>query len=418
MRALQQKLSNGDWSFLRGSLVVSGGLMVARALGLAYGLVLARGLNPEGYGYIQYGITLANIMAILTIPFGQHVMAKYIASNTENKPQLAHHLNIMFVMQFALFVLTLLIGIPYLSAIGHLDIGYIVVFIGISVFYTYYGLARGFLSNERLVLTFLGSNVIQIIITVIVYLLIGTDSTLPALLIYGLSYFPMLIGVTLFWPLPIQFKIELPTRAEVIALLKFSAPIWVGQLFYLLFTSLDLLLLERFATTHEVGVYSLTKQLSMIFILNSMGTSTVLMPRIAKAPRAEQRKMVINAFTSYAGLSLVVFVPFVLLYNVAARLVGSAEYVIGAEVYAVVALGMIMQGAQSISEAILMGRGKTAESTLCRFIGVVTAVILGLMLVPAYGMIGAAVAFFVAATLAQAAFLIMILQLRGQPVEA
>ncbi|MBX3083497.1 MAG: oligosaccharide flippase family protein [Anaerolineae bacterium] len=418
IRALQQRLINGDWSFLRGSVVVSGGLMVARALGLAYGLVLAHGLKPEGYGYVQYGIALANIMAIVTIPFGQHVMAKYIATHIDNKPVVARYLNIMFIMQIALFLLTLFVSVPILSVANRLDIGYIVVFIGISAFYTYYGLARGFMSNERLVATFLGSNVIQIVVTIIVYLMIGTTSTLPALLIYGLSYFPMLIGVTLAWPLPIHFKIELPTRAEIIALLKFSAPVWIGQLFYLLFTTLDLLLLEQYASQNDVGVYSLAKQLSMIFILNSMGISTVLMPRIARSPREKQRQMVINAFTGYAGLSLAVFVPFVLLYNIAARLVGSAEYAVGPEVYAVVALGVIMQGAQSISEAILMGRGKTAESTFCRFVGVTAAVILGLVLVPSYGMVGAAVAFLAAATLAQILFMIMILRLRGQPVEA
>jgi O-antigen/teichoic acid export membrane protein len=258
------------------------------------------------------------------------------------------------------------------------------------------------------------------VLTVIVYLMIGSDSTLPALLIYGLSYFPMLIAVTLWWPLPIRIRPEVPSRAEVSELARFSFPVVLGQIFYILFTSLDVLYLERFTNEASVGVYALAKQLGMIFILNSMGISTVLMPRIAKAHSDQHRKLTINAFVSYGLLSVVVFVPFVLLYTTAAQIVGGAEYVvgIGPEVYAVIAVGLILQGGHSVSEAILMGRSKTSEASLCRFIGMAMMAVSGWLLVPIYGMAGAALAFALGGLLSQAAFFFMILRLRGTAHDA
>ena len=74
---------NLDWDFIRGSAALSVGMAVARVLGLAFSLLLAASFSPDDYGIFQYGLMLGLIFCIGTHPFGQHVIARFIAKHSD-----------------------------------------------------------------------------------------------------------------------------------------------------------------------------------------------------------------------------------------------------------------------------------------------------------------------------------------------
>ncbi|MBX3065804.1 MAG: oligosaccharide flippase family protein [Anaerolineae bacterium] len=409
MAKLSNKLGNFDWKMMRGTTLVSLALMMARVLGLLYGLILTRALSQADYGYVEYGLSLGAILAMLTQPFGQHVLARYIGMYVNDKTKLQEYLNTAWVILAALFIGTMALAFPILAISGKLDIGVVVVYLGTTVFYVYYGLARGYLSNERLMIAFLGSNAIQLVATIIVYKVLNVTDPLPALLIYGLSYLPMLWIMSRFMPLQLGFKLIMPRRDVVVDLLRFSAPIWIGHVCFIVFDSLPTLYLERFTGEEAVGAYGLARRLSMVFMFVSQALAAILLPRTAgMTGRAEQGKLLRNSTIAYLATSLIPLIGWIFLYNPVAEFVSGPQYRLDSAIYIMMALATVIMGVQGLYEAVLMGRGRADLAMGSRIIGTVVAIVIGLWLVPAYGMAGAAITIFIGSAITQVLFMLFI----------
>jgi O-antigen/teichoic acid export membrane protein len=404
--SLRTKLAKFDWSMLKGSTLVSLALMVARVLGLLFGIVLARALDPDKYGYVQFGIAFAGVLAILTQPFGQHVMARYISRFHNDTKTMHEYLNNAWAVLFMLFVGSLLVAVPVMLLIGSFDVTFIIIYVGFTAFYAYYGLGRGFASNERVMAAFLASNALQLVLTIIVYFVIGTQDTTPALLIYGLVYFPVLAVLMRLMPLPIGFKFTMPRREIVLDLLKFSVPVWIGHACFTLVLALDRFFLEAYRDTQAVGVFSFAVQLGMVFMFVPMGLNTVLLARAAKTPRDQHGKLLRNSMTFYLGSSFPILIGWLLLYNKVAGIVsGGEQYSMEPLVYGLVAVGTILFAMQGVFESVLIGRGTPNQATISRLAGLAVAVGLGFALVPTYGLLGAALMKLGGAGVAVAFFL-------------
>src|SRR5690554_1264536 len=98
-----------DWSLLGDSAVMSVGMAVARGLGFAFFLVLARAFDPAGYGLVQYGISVAGVVAILTMPFGQHVLARFVGKHHADSAHVERIVTNALLVLGGLFVLTVVL---------------------------------------------------------------------------------------------------------------------------------------------------------------------------------------------------------------------------------------------------------------------------------------------------------------------
>lgn len=404
--SLRNRLAKFDWSMIKGSTLISLAMMAARVLGLLFGVVLARALDPDKYGYVQYGIALAGVFAILTQPFGQHVMARYISHFHDDGEKQREYLNSAWVVLGLLFVGSLLVALPWMALTNNLDVGFIIVYIGFTAFYAYYGLGRGFDSNAHVMAAFLGSNALQLLLTIVVYFMIGTQDTMPALLIYGLVYFPVIALLMWLAPLPLGFKLIMPRREVVIELLKFSAPVWIGHACFTLVMSIDRFFLEAYTGPTAVGVTSFALQLAMVFWFIPMGLNTVLLPRAAKSPRETHGKLMRNAMGLYFGITVPILLGWFLLYNpVAAFISGSEEYALEPLIYGLIAVYTMIMALHGMYDSIFIGRGEPTRATTSRLVGLVVTIVLGFVLVPTYGILGAALMKLAGALVSQGMFM-------------
>ena len=201
-----QRVRAADWVFIRGSALLVVGLTLGKFLGFAFSLVLAAAFTPGEYGAFQYTITLAMIMAIATQPFGQHVLARFISKHREDVHQLRQVLTNAWVVWVGLCGLTLLVSLPVLSIIGQLNAGVLAILAGTTLFYAYWGLARGFSAPGKLTVAYVGSNVIQLALAFLLIRVAAWRSTLLAELVYGLSYLLPLALLQIFWPFSLQIE--------------------------------------------------------------------------------------------------------------------------------------------------------------------------------------------------------------------
>ncbi|MCC7448395.1 MAG: oligosaccharide flippase family protein [Anaerolineae bacterium] len=401
---IRQKLRLLDWSFIGSSTMLSVGIAVARVLGLAYSLVLARAFSPEDYGYVQYSITLAGVIAIGTQPFVQHVLARFVSKHKDSSTELQEILNNTWLILLALTLGTLIVVVLVSLISGTLNIGALVIFIGLTLFYTYFGLARGFLANYKLLAMHLGSNVIQLLAVIVVVTVLGSRSVLLALLIYGLSYVLPWVLLQAFAPFPISFRLTRPQRERIAELLRFSAPIWVSHVGYMIYLSLDVILLERFQGNAAVGIYSLSKTLSMVFSFIPMGLTVILMPKIAASPRHMHRRLMRNALIWSSIVNVIGLLIYAALYNPVVHRFFGTRYEVGPEVFMVLALGNVVYGVYSIIASVAVGKDRASFEMFTRIACVLAAVLVGMILIPSTGAMGAALTTLVGAGTGLVAF--------------
>ena len=387
---LAKKLQGTDWALVKGSTLLSIGNALARILGLAFSLVLAGVFTAEEYGEIRYSIAIASIVAIGTMPFGQHVISRFVSKYHAEKEKLDSVLTNSFVVLLAVFVLTLAIGIPILLILKKFNPGVLAIFFGESLFYTYWGLSSGFLEPKRLTTVYLGSNIVQILLVFLLIQVLGIHSTTLALLIYGLSYLLPLTLVVILWPLPGRVNLKFLDRNVILGLLRFSVPIWISHACYTLSISLDLLFVKQFQSASQLGAYSLSKTLASVFIIVPSGISTLLMPKVAASPEKTHRSLLVRMIILTLlidGLGLLLYLP--LAHPVTEQVFGE-DYLVNLGVTLFLSIYMILYGVHGLITAVLVGNGKPQVESASRILELATSFGACLGLIPRFGLPGAA----------------------------
>lgn len=394
------------WKFFKSSAAITVGLAVARLLGMAFSLVLARFLSPDIYGEVQYSISLAGICAILTQPFGQHIFAKLIGSYRSDQQAFDRYMPQAWTFLLMLFISSFLLSLPLLIGLDRLNIGVVAVFVGLTVFYTYYGIARGYIDNPRLLAAYLGSNTVQIIVTLAAYALLRADSAMPALVIYGTSYFLPLFLLQIFRPFPLKVQIARPDWGTLREIARLSAPIFVAHAGYMAYMATDLLFLERLVSGTELGVYALARNLAAVFILVPMGVNTMILPQIASSPKSQHRQLLRQALIWQIGASAIILIGYAVLYNPVVAFVFGEEYVSTPAIYLVYAIAMIIGQTHSIISGALVGAGKSDQNAISIVISLIATVIAAILLIPSQGSAGAALAMFIGAAAALGVYIV------------
>jgi O-antigen/teichoic acid export membrane protein len=373
------------------SMMLTIGITMARVLGFGFSFILARQLSPENFGFIQYCLTLSGIAAIGTQPLVQHALARYVAKNAKDEAQLAATLHALWYVLLGVTGISILIAVPLLVLSDRFNIGVLVIFLGMTLFYSYYGLARGFMASKRLLAAYLGSNLVQIIAIVILYQFGSTDSPTPALIIYGLSYLLPLIILQVWQPLPVHFKFSLPQRAIVVDVLRFSVPLWLSHAAYMAYAGMDVLLIQHYTDTASVGLYTLTKTLVSLFSFVPMGLMTIVLPKVASLPQDQHTRIVKRALLMAAVANGAALLVFLVGYPWFISNFFSPEYLVPLHIVLMLAVGEILLGFHSIITAMHVGGDNPQLETISRAFIMLTSFTLGFLLIPRLGLLGAGI---------------------------
>jgi O-antigen/teichoic acid export membrane protein len=385
---LAARLKSFDWIFIRGSSLNAVAIAVGRVLGFAFTFMVARNFTTSEFGYVTYVLTTGSIMAFLVKPFGQHVFSSYIGKYRSNLAEFPDIMSNVWTIEVGLFVLTLVFGIPIFYLIGRLSIGLVAVYIGVCAFYLYYGIAGGFQASNRLMLVYIGSNIVQLILVALVIYFFKVHHTTPVIVIYGLAYFVPLIVLLKLAPfeLPVRFGIDMAQWRQI---LNISVPIWISHILYVGFYSADILLLEHYKSEAELGVYGLTKTLVSVFAFVPNGLTLLLMPKIA-GMTSGRKKIAMISFTIATGASLIGLIVYMLFYKWFVMRFFGPEYFLSMKFAFIAAMGSILMGLHSIFTSIFVGIGKAKYETMSRLAILLVVLATGIFLIPSEGAVGAA----------------------------
>lgn len=180
--------------------------------------------------------------------------------------------------------------------------------------------------------------------------------------------------------------------------IRIAAPSYVGNILQFLNYRLDFFLVAAFRTTTEVGLYALAASLAQLLWLVSNTMATVLFPRVASDDEARGVAVERTAFFSRFALAstLVLGIVLALIADPFLRIVYGAEYVPATLPIWLLLPGIVAFAPVNVLAAHLAGAGRPEFNVVVAAISVIVTVALDLVLIPAFGIAGAAVATSVA----------------------
>jgi len=187
-----------------------------------------------------------------------------------------------------------------------------------------------------------------------------------------------------------------PFELHVRALLTFSAPLVVSTILATLLTRTDMIMLGFFKSSSEAGLYSATYSLAtgLLIVVSSFGY--LYLPLTSRLDADGERGAITDVYRITTKWGFVVsfpaFVVFLAFPGDVLAIVFREEFRAGAIGLVILAVGFFSNAALGRNRETLAALGSTKQIMASNVIALALNVVLNLVLIPPYGLAGAAVA--------------------------
>jgi stage V sporulation protein B len=387
-------------------------LLVLSVLGNFIGyltrLVLTKTISVEEYGLFYAVLSLFMFLMIFTnLGFGSAVV-KYVSEFNTRKKQGEIKFIIFYTSFFRLAVTSIISLILFLSS-GYLSKNYfsdsnakiLVILFAIGLFFMTINqiLTRIFnaFKNNFLMGILEFTQKMLFFILVIISLIFGFKgifmpvySFLISIVIVTLFFFFLLILKTDFLKYKLKKSRKLQKKVTLFALASFLTG--VG---YTIIGYIDTLMLTYFSSLKEVGIYNVVLPTIMMFAFFGKSIYQVFLPIVSEMWSKNIKNKIKTSFYIIKKYSLFIITPFTLILfifpKIILNLLFGSEYVSGYISLMILSIGIIFLTISFINQSVLTGIGKPEEVTKILIIGSFFNIITNLILIPFFGIIGAAI---------------------------
>ena len=239
----------------------------------------------------------------------------------------------------------------------------------------------------------------------------GSHSLLQiGLVVLGYSLLGMLVGyaiggiiVGILGLYFVSVRPARPNRRHFKSLFNYAKYSWLGRLKSRIFQDIDILILGAFVPSAAIGVYSVAWSLSKFLELFSNSIASTLFPEISYSSTQESMEIVrgyVEDALKYTGLIVIPgFVGGILLAEELMFVYG-AEFVDGAMILWILILAILVHGYQNQFINALNGIDRPDLSFRVNLVFAILNAGLNLLLIPQYGIEGAAIASVASVTVA------------------
>ncbi|MFO7915441.1 MAG: flippase [Candidatus Krumholzibacteriales bacterium] len=413
----------------RGATIVFAGMVAGKVLGTVNQILLGRILGPEDYGRFNIALSVISItFSIATFGlFG--ALARFIPYNLKlNKLD-----RVKSVIDFsAIFVLATCIiagAIIYIfsesiasgffhdpglaSILRFFSIGLPIV----GLHRVSMGIIRGFKAVKFNALLFnIGDRIVKIIVFLI-FVAVGYQLYGAVIAFLGGA---LLTTIASAWLVKYRIFREYRNCSRVpIAgtILRFSWPLALTGLTFLLVSKTDMMLLGYFLDSKNVGIYTPAIMIAKLLMFIGMSFKFIFLPVVSEFFAHDNIEGLRHLYKSTSKWIVLIVFPgllfFILFPQEILRLMYGSQYTAGYVALIILSLGISMDVFQGTSGNILVGGGYTKLNLLGEVIAAVSNVVLNLILIPAYGITGAAIATSLSYLFRNIAFLTIVYKKLG-----
>ncbi len=403
---MSSELNNSLTTVAKGAGIVFAGMIAGNVLGMVNQVVLGRFLGPEDYGLFNLALSVVMISSTIALFGFFGSLSRFVPYHLKRKEHSVVRSVIDFSFIFVLSTSVLLAAIIYIMAakiavaIFH-DARLVTVLriFAIAVPVTAItqvtgAVTRGFKAPEYDALVFkIGNKVLKIIIF-FVFVIIGSR-LYGALLAYILGG---ILTIIISWTVIRRklFPDYKQHRKVTIAkeILSFSWPLSLTGVTFIFVSKTDKILLGYYLTSKEVGIYSPALVIASLMVFVSMAFKYIFLPTVSEYFSRNNLSSMESLFKSTSKWIFLIVFPifiFILIFSrdILTLLFGS-EYAGGYLALIILSLGISVNVFAGTAGNILVGGGRTRMNLVCEIIAAVCNIVLNIILIPRFGITGAA----------------------------
>ena len=393
----------------KGAGILFIGVVFSKVFTLIYRIVSARLLLPESYGMLSLAIAVYEICVILVhigIPTGvNRYVSMYRGRGDERRIKGTITSALKITIPLSIFTATVVFFLSdFIASVFFHNpaVSPVIKLIVVAIpFQTLLINSRSIImAFKEIKYRVYSENILQGIIKValiILLALIGID-VLGATLAFVLSI--MVSGIICFYF--VEFKIFPIIRSNIkpihnySELFRYSWPLAMSGVVGLIARYVDTFMLGYFMAESEVGIYNAAMIIatSLVLFINSLGG--ILFPVLSELYGRGEKDVMVDTYKASAkwgfSATLPMFMLMVLFPTPIVRLIYGSSYTTAATPLSILAFGFFSSALVGGSTLLLQSIGKTKPVFGILAFAAVSNVILNYILIPKYGVVGAAIA--------------------------
>lgn len=170
----------------------------------------------------------------------------------------------------------------------------------------------------------------------------------------------------------------------------FALPMLVGYLAYFFLNKISILILQRYVSIELMGSYGIVIQLALPLTVAANAFSKSLQPHIFKADESEARTTLRVSGRIYLSLLFPVVCFLAIFAKELFSLMAPPGYANGQDALVILSLGTFVYAGALFFDTALWYHKRPRMSVVLTLTGCVSSIVSGLLLIPRYGIVGAA----------------------------
>jgi len=398
---------------VKGSSIIFAALVVAGIFGLVLRMFLARSLSVFDYGMFYLIFALVSFLVIfrdlgLNLALTKFI-PEFILKKQFGKVKSSIVITILFQMLFALPITLVLFFFSdqiSVAIAGTASASIIVKILGIWFFaMIFFHVFRSAFQGLQDPVPYATMEVFYILLTFLLVVFsvrifhLGVSGVALAYLISVPILLTTWLGIT--WKRhPQIFKEKVHIEKPIIKkMFRFALPVFIGGIGGIILGHMDTIMIGVFHTPTEVGLYQVAQPITFLILYFPAALGVVLLPITSEIWARREKRLLGQALHPILKFSAMIIIPavFVLIAfpDVVLRSVFGPSYVLAAMTLQILTAAMIASTLFAILQSIAAGIGKPIIIT--EVVGAMACLnfIVNLVLIPLYGIVGAAVATFI-----------------------
>ncbi len=183
-------------------------------------------------------------------------------------------------------------------------------------------------------------------------------------------------------------------------LFSYGFPLLMSSIGFIFIGQIDTLLLTHFRTLSEIGIYNVVLPTAMLLVTLGSSFALVILPLIseywARGKKLEISRIINHLYSIVFILVIPISLIMILYSNLILNFLFGPNFVFGSSALKILAIGAIFYSLATINNNLIVAVGKPKIVTKLILLAALLNLILNLLLIPPFGIIGAALATMVA----------------------
>lgn len=364
------------------------------ALGVFVWITVARYLGPNEFGLLNYCLALVSIFGTVATLGLNRIAIRELVNHPSDRGEILGTITLIRFMA-ACVILVCLIYVSIQLSAGDSRTPILVFIVGLSlIFQSLDSIDFWFQSQVQSKFTVIAKSISFLVCAVIKLYLVSINAPLIAFaIVIAAEALLASIGLTMIYFKQDTFTLWRFKLNNSLSLLKESWPEAIAGISTLVFMRMDQVMLGEMLNTEAVGQYAAASRISEIlyFIPIIIVSSTFPMVVSSKQKENEYHTHLTRLFSILAIISYLVALFFTLLAGDIVLLLYGEAFSDAANVLVIHAWTLLIVSFGLISGSWIISEKRIMLSMSRTLIGAVSNIVLNLMLIPRYGLVGAAV---------------------------